>query len=87
MNANRCYAWTWRRAVCGLAARLRHHGLQLTGSTGDRSASDRLFFGCTMNLDELDALTGIGNRRFFDESIAAERPAASRAGASLAVEV
>ncbi len=35
------------------------------------------------DLVHLDALTGIGNRRFFDESIAAEMRAASRAGTSM----
>jgi len=37
------------------------------------------------DLVHIDALTGIGNRRFFDESIAAEMRAASRSGASLAL--
>lgn len=37
------------------------------------------------DLVHIDALTGIGNRRFFDDSIAAEMRAASRSGASLAL--
>jgi diguanylate cyclase (GGDEF)-like protein len=37
------------------------------------------------DLVHIDALTGIGNRRFFDESIAAEMRAASRSGAPLAL--
>jgi diguanylate cyclase (GGDEF)-like protein len=37
------------------------------------------------DLVHIDALTGIGNRRFFDESIAAEMRAASRSGSSLAL--
>ncbi len=35
------------------------------------------------DLVHIDALTGLGNRRFFDESMAAELRAASRSGASL----
>ena len=35
------------------------------------------------DLVHIDALTGLGNRRFFDESIAAEMRAASRCGSSL----
>lgn len=37
------------------------------------------------DLVHIDALTGIGNRRFFDESVAAEMRAASRSGSSLAL--
>ena len=37
------------------------------------------------DLVHIDALTGIGNRRFFDESMSAELRAASRAGASLGI--
>lgn len=37
------------------------------------------------DLVHIDALLGIGNRRFFDESVAAEMRAASRSGSSLAL--
>lgn len=43
-----------------------------------RAHADRM-----SDLVHIDALTGIGNRRYFDESIAAEMRAASRAGAPL----